>query len=180
LIQANWSFWLINTINTVTYPNRNFMKKAIFLLMAAVALMTVPTSQAGLGWTFDQCVERYGPITSPNTRMKDGAVACSFTAKGYHIVAYFTTNVVSRIAYERDSSFDTAGVADFLRSNAPGADWRGPEKDDSDGSYRWQGTVDGAYAFSAGLTHNGHILVIWTKENNDYGSARDAEEASGL
>jgi hypothetical protein len=157
------------------------MNKTIFLLMAAVALITVDNSQAGLGWTYDQCLERYGPISSPNIRMTDGlTVACSFSASGYDITAFFHTSVVSRIAYRMGSSFDTVRVEEFLRANGPGAAWQGPERDDSDGTYRWRGTVDGATAFFASLDDNGRKLVIWTKEDNDDARHRGAEEANGL
>jgi hypothetical protein len=157
------------------------MNKAILLLMTAVAMMTVNSSQAGLGWTYDQCVARYGDTISPNLKLKDGVtVACHFLAQGYKITAFFHTSVVSRIGYERASAFDIAGVGNFLRANGPGADWQGPERDAASGSYRWNGTVGGAYGFSACLYDDGCTLVIWTKEDDDFGAANHAQIASGL
>jgi hypothetical protein len=71
--------------------------------------------------------------------------------QGYTVWAYFITNTVTRIAYLRESSFDNAGVAGFFTSNWPGAVWKGPYKDDSDGTYRWDGSKDGAFAYGASL-----------------------------
>jgi hypothetical protein len=109
--------------------------------MAAATLMTVNKSQAGLRWSYDQCVSRYGNTISPNARMDDRSICCTFYTSGYRITAYFDTNVVGRIGYQNASGFDAAGVNDFLRSNCPGANWQGPQRDASDGSYRWIGIV---------------------------------------
>jgi hypothetical protein len=175
------SLRLINTIATVIVPQRNLMNKTIFPLLAAVTLVTANNSQAGLGWAYDQCVSRYGSITSPNTRLPDGSISCHFSASGYEITAFFDTNVVARIGYEKAfGCFDTAGVNDFLRANGPGAVWEGPQKDDADGTYRWLGKVDGEYGFFASLGDNGRQLVIWTKADNDFGAAKRAHEANGL
>jgi hypothetical protein len=99
--------------------------------------------------------------------MGDGSIICIFSAKGYDIIVFFDSNTVSRIVYKKASGFDTAGVEIFLSANGTGAVWTGPEKDDSDGSYRWLGIQDGAVAYGASLTTNGHALVIWTREDDD-------------
>jgi hypothetical protein len=157
------------------------MSKAQFTLLAVAGLlMTVANSKAGLGWSFDECVQHYGQTTEPNTRTKEGKITCQFSAQGYNITAFFITNTVSRILYIRDLGFDTERVEKFLASNAPDAIWTDPVKDNSDGSYRWTGNKNGAYAYYAGLIYNGHVLVIWTKEDNDFAEARAAQEASGL
>jgi hypothetical protein len=95
-------------------------------------------------------------------------------------MAFFISSTVSRILYSTGSGFDTAGVRTFLKSNAPGADWQGPTRDDSDNSYRWRGSVDGALAFAACLYNNGSSLVIWTQENNEHAKAHSTEEADSL
>jgi hypothetical protein len=156
------------------------MTKALFLLLALAGLLvTVDNSQAGLGWSYDQCVQHYGQIVIPNRQTRDGSIACHFSVRGYEITAFFDSNTVSRITYTRASGFDTASVDKFLTSNCPGTVWVGPEKDNSDGSYRWTGSENGAYAFSASLD-DGNALTIWTKEDNDYILAHHAQEASGL
>jgi hypothetical protein len=73
-------------------------------------------------------------------------------------------------------------VENFLSANCVGTVWKGPDRDDSDGSYRWVGTKDGAYAFSAALTANplGHALTIWTKENDDFEAEYRAQETNGM
>jgi hypothetical protein len=53
-----------------------------------------------------------------------------------------------------------------------GAAWEGPYKDDSDGSYRWHSTKDGAPAYAASLSSEGRSLLIWTKEDDDFGKRR--------
>ena len=157
------------------------MKKTLFTLLAiAGLLMTADTSQAGLGWSFDQCVQHYGQIVTPNRRMDDSSIACHFSVRGYDITAFFDTNTVSRIVCISNSGFDTAGVEDFLTSNCPGAVWSNPARDYSDGSYRWHGNIDGAYAYFASLRAEGHRLIIWTRADNDVAIAHGAEEANGL
>src|ERR1700719_675247 len=99
-------------------------------------LTTICTSQAGLGWSFDECVQHYGQPTRPNSRMDDGEVMCHFSAKGYEINAYFISDTVSRIGYTADTAFDTAHVRVFLQTNGPDTTWEGPYRDPSDGSYR--------------------------------------------
>ena len=97
------------------------MKKILFTLMAMAGLLTiVENSQAGLGWSYDECVQHYGEPTEPNTRTDDGQIRCHFSARGYDIDAYFITNTVSRITYTLDSGFDTARVHEFLDANGPG------------------------------------------------------------
>jgi hypothetical protein len=159
----------------------NYMTKTYFTLLAiAGLLMTVDNSRAGLGWSFDECVQHYGETIRPNSKTDSGNIMCVFSAKGYEILAFFHSATVSRIAYKRSTVFDTGGVEDFLKANGAGAVWTGPAKDDSDNSIRWNGTKDGAEAYLACLTTNGHVLIIWTKEDDDYAEAHAAEEASGL
>jgi hypothetical protein len=75
-----------------------------------------------------------------------------FSARGYEIDAFFMANWVSRIAYISPTGFDMAGVENFLATNGPGATWTGPNKDDADGSYRWDGLKNGASAYTASLS----------------------------
>jgi hypothetical protein len=154
--------------------------KILMIFAAATLIITATNSQAGLGWSFDECVQHYGETTEPNSRMDSGRIMCEFSAQGYVIYAYFMTNTVSRIAYRSTSTFDTARVQEFLAANGPGASWKGPYKDESDGSYRWEATKDGTPAYVACLTTEGHTLLIWTQQDDDFAAALGAREANGL
>jgi hypothetical protein len=159
----------------------SFMKKAFFPFLALAGfLMSVDHSQAGLGWSYDECILHYGQTTEPNFKMDDGHIACHFAAQGYQINAYFLTNTVSRIAYRRDFAFDTPAVEDFLAANGTGATWKGPYHDTSNGSSRWYGMKDGEVAYVASLNPDGLALIIWTKVDDDFAAARDTQKASGL
>jgi hypothetical protein len=155
-------------------------KAHLTLLAIASLLMTVDHSQAGLGWSFDECVQHYGQTTEPNSRTQSGRILCVFSARGYEIDAFFMANWVSRIAYISPTGFDMAGVENFLATNGPGATWTGPNKDDADGSYRWDGLKNGASAYTASLSSEGRTLLIWTKEDDEFGSTHNAQEANGL
>jgi hypothetical protein len=157
------------------------MKQKILILFAlATLLITIKHSRAGLGWSFDECVQHYGQTTQPNTRTASGRVLCVFSVKGYDIDAFFMSNTVSRIAYISPIGFDKAGVEEFLATNGPGAAWEGPYKDNSDGSYRWHSTKDGAPAYAASLNHERHSLLIWTKEDDDFGRTQGSHEEGKL
>jgi hypothetical protein len=157
------------------------MNKSLFVLLAVAGLLTtVNHSQAGLGWSYEECVQHYGETTSPNAKLEDGHIVCHFSAKGYSINTYFLTKTVCRIAYRREFTFDTPAVMDFLTANGPDADWKGPFKDDSDSSYRWYGIKDKAVAYCASLNSNSLAVLIWTKEDDDFVAKRATQEASGM
>jgi hypothetical protein len=73
-----------------------------------------------------------------------------------------------------------AAVDDFLTANAPGADWKGPYKDDSDNSSHWYSIKDGALAYAASLDSDAHALLIWTREDDEFVAKRATQEASGM
>jgi hypothetical protein len=140
------------------------MKILISILTAALGLITTAcNSQAGLGWTLDECVRHYGQPTSGPASDEFGRTYYDFESKGYTIFAFYTNAIVSRIAYKDDYGLDELVVKSFLSSNAPDADWESYE--DTNGNMTAHGRINGKEAYTAVLDGDKKTLVIFTIED---------------
>ena len=167
------------------YPNQTFAgliasaeeslrlltRKAVPLLMSALSLiLTASHSHAGLGWTLAQFKQQYGkPVL--NQEQIGGRIGYVFTGEDYIIAAFFLNKRVSRIMYicRSGSVFNWARARALLGANAPDAIWADASKNETDNSYRLNGTKDGMETYYASLTNDGTMLVIWTKEDDEAG-----------
>jgi hypothetical protein len=156
---------------------KNMLK--IISIITALASLTLANAQAGLGWTLAECKQHYGKqIKAPY--QTSGRTCYTFASKGYLIGAVFLNNTVARVIYYRDLDFDLGRVNTFLQSNAPEATWAGPEKNDTDGSYRFQGVVDGEIAYYASVSPDSKVLGIWTIADDNVIDAVQQDDAKNL
>jgi hypothetical protein len=131
-------------------------------------LMTACNSQAGLGWTLDECIQHYGDaLGSPESDAY--GTAYGFSAKGYVISVWINGGKVSRLGYSK-SNLSTGEVRVLLSANAPDAVWDDqPTKDEANNQFWWKARRNGVvvyFAMETNITGNA-ILGIWTKEDND-------------
>jgi hypothetical protein len=142
--------------------------------------MRAANSQAALGWTLAECIQHFGSQTQRGQATTAGRMSYWFASKGYSIDVLILNGRVSRVTYISPSGFDLGGARILLVSNAPGALWTDPEKDEADNTYRFRGMVNGEYAYSAAVSADGRALVIWTKADNEALEASQEDDAKGL
>jgi hypothetical protein len=157
-------------------------QRTICLVLAAFGLiLTAVDSQAHLGWTLEQLEQRYGqPVAQEQIAGRIGYV---FPGEDCLIAAFFRDTQVSRILYIHRgvSVFDWERAKALLVANAPDAIWEDAAKNESDNSYRVNGTKDGAERYYASLADDGQMLAIWTKEDDEAGKTKlDAHSVSSL
>jgi hypothetical protein len=157
-------------------------QRTICLVLAAFGLiLTAVDSQAHLGWTLEQLEQRYGqPVAQEQIAGRIGYV---FPGEDCLIAAFFRDTQVSRILYIHRgvSVFDWERAKALLVANAPDAIWEDAAKNESDNSYRVNGTKDGAERYYASLTGDGQMLAIWTKEDDEAGRTKlDTPSVSSL
>ena len=140
--------------------------------MSALSLiLTASHSHAGLGWTLAQFEQQYGkPVL--NQEQIAGRIGYVFTGEDYVIAAFFLNGQVSRIIYicRSGSVFNWERARALLGANAPDAIWGDASKNETDNSYRVNGTKDGMETDYASLTDDGTMLAIWTKEDDEAGT----------
>jgi hypothetical protein len=149
-------------------------RKTIRLLLAALSLiLTTSHSHAGLGWTLAQFEQQYGNPVLEQEQIA-GRTGYVFKGQEYIIAAFFRNTQVSRILYicRGGSMFDEARARALLKANAPDATWDDASKNEADNSYRENGTKDGVESYYASLTDDGHMLAIWTKEDDEAGRTK--------
>jgi hypothetical protein len=149
-------------------------RKTILLLMAVLSLiLTTSHSHAGLGWTLAQFQQQYGkPVL--NQEQIAGRIGYVFKGEDYIIAAFLINRQVSRIIYICRSGpvFSWGRARALLGANAPDAIWADASKNETDNSYRVNGTKDGVETYYASLTDDGKMLGIWTKEDDEAGRTR--------
>jgi len=161
------------------FQNDRCMKKLALILTAAAGLtMTAHNSQAGLGWTLDQSIQRYGDPTSGPADDHYGSTFYRFHADGYAITAFYTHAKLSRITYEDANGLDKSAINALLSFNAPNADWS--SFPDENGNVTCVGNVDGEQAYTGVLGDGGNMLVIFTIEDAGATSAAKVKNAMGL
>jgi hypothetical protein len=138
------------------------------LALAATVSVTVCNSQAGLGWTLNECIQHYGsPVAAPQPS-PDG-IAYGFSAKGYFILVWINGGKVSRVGYNK-SNLSTGEVRFLLSTNGRDAVWDDqPTKDEANNQFWWKARRNGVvvyFAMERNVT-NGATLGIWTKDDND-------------
>jgi hypothetical protein len=149
-------------------------RQTIRFLMAALSLiLTAGYSQAGLGWTLEQFQQQYGPPVLAQEPIA-GRIGYVFTGGDYLIAAFFHDARVSRILYIRraGSAIDWETAKSLLAANAPDAIWADAARNETDKSYRVNGTKDGVESYYASLTDDGQMLAIWTKEDDEAGRTK--------
>lgn len=155
------------------------MKKVILVVTALVGLLiTSITSQAALEWTLDECKQHWGNPIDKHQISGAGRMAYLFASKGYQIAVYFRNSKVCRVAYSRDGALDPATIDGLLSSNAPEATWSPPFKDVAEGTYRFNGQVNGEFCYSAVATPQ--YLVIWNKKDDDAVRAEQEKQDKDL
>jgi hypothetical protein len=167
-----------------SFQNQIPMKKVILTLTALASLTVINTSKAAIGWTLNECLAHWGPITQC-VRDEDRFLF-DFSYKGYTIGVLFlhdkVSHKVSRVGYAKfDSDYKTLGlsfeeIGRLLETNGPGKFWAGPVKDEASNSvrYTWK-TDDGLVG-----VYNNNILCIFTDEDNNLTVQRQSKEASDL
>jgi hypothetical protein len=141
--------------------------KRFFVLAAAVSLMAC-NSQAGLGWTLDECIQHYGsPLADPTS--DSSGIEYGFSAKGYAILVWINGGKVSRVGYSK-LSLSTGEVRVLLSTNGRDAVWDDqPTKDEANNQFWWKARRNGVvvyFAVEKNVTDSA-MLGIWTKDDND-------------
>jgi hypothetical protein len=151
--------------NPATRLIKPFMKR--LLIFAAILLVMAGKSQAGLGWTLDECEKHFGAPYGTK-KSEEGRTAYQFSSGEKWIVVSLLADKVSRISYSQLSgaSYNSGQAQAFLAANAPLADW-GDSSVEEDGSRQWIGKIDGRTAFWGLLEASGDSLTIWTQEDNE-------------
>jgi hypothetical protein len=168
---------------SIVQQNRTPMaRKTIrFVLVAFGLILSAGHSYAQLGWTREQVEQRYGQSVAQEQIA--GRIGYVFTGEDCLIAAFFHDTQVSRILYihRGGSVFDWERAKALLAANAPDAIWEDAAKNESDNSYRVNGTKDGAERYYASLTGDGQMLAIWTKEDDEAGRTKlDSPSVSSL
>jgi hypothetical protein len=167
IVQGNWTPMARKTIRLV--------------LLAFGLILSAGHSYAQLGWNLEQVEQRYGqPVAQEQIAGRIGYV---FTGEDCLIAAFFHDTQVSRILYihRGGSVFDWERAKALLVANAPEASWEDAAKNESDNSYRVNGTKDGVERYYASLTGDGQMLAIWTKEDDEAGRTKlDPPSVSSL
>jgi hypothetical protein len=146
--------------------------------MALVSL-TIANAHAGLGWTLAECKQHYGKqIKAPY--QTSGRVCYTFASKGYLIGAVFLNDLVARVVYYPADGFDLGRTQTLLASNSPEATWAGPEKNNTDDSYSFEGSVNGEIAYYASVSSNSKVLGIWTVADDNVIDAVQQDDAKDL
>ena len=122
------------------------MKTSLLILAVAVLMMTC-NSQAGLGWSLDECIQHYGgALGSPKSDANGTAYGSS--AKGYVISVWINGGKVSRVGYSK-SNLSTGEVQVLLSANAPDAVWDDqPTKDEANNQFWWKARRNGVVVTS--------------------------------
>ena len=95
------------------------------LLVASCSLMSAVTSEARLGETIPQCVERYGPVIEKRAARleKSDPEACVFSKAGISIIVEYRAGIAWNIRY-RTMDLVVAQVTELLKANMPeGGGW---------------------------------------------------------
>ena len=147
--------------------NRRSICAVIFSLMT-----TVIASQAGLGWTLEESIQRYGqPVAGPlPDEAGIGRIYYLFKAKGCSIGAYYLNGKLSRIVYTQKEALKKSIFKAFLFDNAPESVWI-PTMDSNREWFACTGKL--RVNCWARLGGNRTKLVIATIE--DYNAVRAAE-----
>jgi hypothetical protein len=155
------------------------MKKLALLLVVAFGLIaTAHNSQARLGWTLNQSIQRYGDPTSGPADDHYGRTFYRFQADGYAITAFYTHAKLSRITYEDAEGLDKQAINALLSFNAPNAEWT--SFPDENGNVTCIGKVDAEQAYTGVLGDGGNMLVIFTVEDASATSAAKVKNTLGL
>ena len=135
-------------------------------------MTTVIASQAGLGWTLEESIQRYGqPVTGPlPDEAGIGRIYYLFKAKGCFIGAYYLNGKLSRIVYTQKEALKKSIFKAFLFDNAPESVWI-PTMDSNREWFACTGKL--RINCWARLGGNRTKLVIATIE--DYNAVRAAE-----
>ena len=144
----------------------------LLIFAVVVGLTTVIASQAGLGWTLEESIKRYGqPVTGPlPDEAGIGRIYYLFKAKGCFIGAYYLNGKLSRIVYTQKEALKKSIFKAFLFDNAPESVWI-PTMDSNLEWFACTGKLRvNCWAQLAGNRTN---LVIATIE--DYNAVRAAE-----
>jgi hypothetical protein len=144
----------------------------LLIFVVVVGLTTVIASQAGLGWTLEESIKRYGqPVTGPlPDEAGIGRKYYFFITKGYSIGAYYLNGKLSRIVYTQKEALKKSIFKAFLFDNAPESVWI-PTMDSNREWFACTGKLRVDYW--ARLAGNRTNLVIATIE--DYNAVRAAE-----
>ena len=147
--------------------NRRSICAVIFSLMT-----TVFASQAGLGWTLEESIQRYGqPVAGPlPDEAGIGRIYYLFKAKDCSIGAFYLKGKLSRVIYTQKAALKESNFKAYLFDNAPELVWV-PTMDSNREWLACTGSLQvNCWAQLDGKRTN---LVIATKE--DYDAVRAAE-----
>jgi hypothetical protein len=148
------------------------MNRLLIFVLVVGLMTTVIASQAGLGWTLEESIQRYGqPVTGPlPDEAGIGRIYYLFKAKGCFIGAYYLNGKLSRIVYTQKEALKKSIFKAFLFDNAPESVWI-PTMDSNLEWFACTGKLRvNCWAQLAGNRTN---LVIATIE--DYNAVRAAE-----
>jgi hypothetical protein len=157
------------------------MLYTLVLAMTATALFA-KTAEAGLGWTIDECKERYGEPTEVETHAL-GLKAFTFSVKDFYIIAETDkTGKVGYISYTRPS-IDEELAKQLMEQNAPGVVWKPYQMDQPD--YKaWMGTEKASktqyltiFKKASGLSSDRASVAIGTLEFHHFKQASEKQEA---
>ena len=101
------------------------MNRLLIFVLVVGLMTTVIASQAGLGWTLEESIQRYGqPVTGPlPDEAGIGRIYYLFKAKGCFIGAYYLNGKLSRIVYTQKEALKKSIFKAFLFDNAPESVW---------------------------------------------------------
>jgi hypothetical protein len=102
------------------FMNRRSIFAVIFSMMT-----TVIVSQAGLGWTLQESIQRYGqPVGGPlPDEAGIGRIYYLFKAKGCSIGAFYLKGKLSRVVYTEKVALKESNFEAYLFDNAPRLVW---------------------------------------------------------
>jgi hypothetical protein len=135
------------------------IKKAILMLTAGASLTMASASQAGLGWTLDECKAHYGTDGVPDGKDDLGLDGYLFSSPNYMIsVSLDETGKVICETYIT-AFFKDGAIEKILAKNAPKANWHKADQASSSDPNKpvcWDGFEDGKEKYFAILTQ--HII----------------------
>lgn len=173
----NPSFHLTTPTPSIDYMT--MMNRSLPLIVMAL-LGSVATTQARIGETIPQCVERYGPVIEKRTARidKSDPESCVFSRAGISIVIEYRAGIAWNIRY-RTIDLIIAQVNELLKANMPeGGGWSG-SYEVAGVQYRLATDRRSVAAYDPGKRGDLGILEISSREFNNtwreiYGTKLDA------
>jgi hypothetical protein len=104
---------------------KGIMNRRLILAVIFSLLTTAIASQAGLGWTLEESVQRYGqPVAGPlPDEVGIGRIYYLFKAEGCSIGGFYLKGRLSRVVYTEKEALKESIFKAFLFDNAPGLVW---------------------------------------------------------